>query len=203
MQREPLSSCGFTFQIMGEPMNLDKPKFVDLPHGKCAGAPILKTLWNRFDFSFLLSQTGIRKERGVPAWILAFLYIAALIAQCTSVNQIARLVTADKLLQHMCQGLQIAQCTFSRFLSAEFDWAKLGLKRIARLQQDPDTAFKEGAIVNLDDTLSPYPFGKSIPFLAWLFDHSAKVHVWAMKWLGVSVILCHLAEAQQARGGAH
>lgn len=170
-------------------MNLEKPKFVDLPHGKCAGAPILKTLWNRFDFSFLLSQTGIRKERGIPAWILAFLYVVGLIAKCTSVNQIAKLVTEDKLLQHMCQGLQIAQYTFSRFLSAEFDWAKLGLKRIARLQQDPDTAFSDGDTVNLDDTLIPYPYGKSIPFLAWLFDHSEKVHVWAMNLVVLQAVL--------------
>jgi len=45
---------------------LEKPRFRDLPQGECAGAPILRKLWDRFDFSFLLSQSGIYKHRGVP-----------------------------------------------------------------------------------------------------------------------------------------
>jgi hypothetical protein len=39
---------------------LAKPHFRDLPQGECAGVPILLKLWDRFDFSFLLTQAGIK-----------------------------------------------------------------------------------------------------------------------------------------------
>jgi hypothetical protein len=36
----------------GFPMNtLQKTRFRELAHGECAGAPILLTLWDRFDYS--------------------------------------------------------------------------------------------------------------------------------------------------------
>jgi hypothetical protein len=75
---------------------LEKPKFRNLTHGECAGAPILRKLWDRFDFSFLLTQSGIFKVRGVPTWIVAFLYVVGLIAQCTSVLHMSKL--ANKML---------------------------------------------------------------------------------------------------------
>jgi hypothetical protein len=174
---------------VGDTLNLEKPKFVELPHGKCAGAPILKSLWDRFDLSLLLSQAGIYKERGVPTWMLAFLYVVGLIAKCSSVNKIAQLVADDQLLQHMFRSLQIAQHTLSRFLTGNFNWELFGLKRVARLQQDPDACLKDGDSINLDDTLIPHPFNKSIPFLSWLFDHSKKVHLWAMNVVALQAVL--------------
>ena len=36
---------------------LEKPKFQDLPRGEYGGAPILRQLWDRFDFSLLLTQS--------------------------------------------------------------------------------------------------------------------------------------------------
>ena len=59
---------------------LAKPHFRDLPQGECAGVPILLKLWDRFDFSFLLTQAGINKLRGVPTWMTAFLYVVGLIS---------------------------------------------------------------------------------------------------------------------------
>lgn len=58
----------YIFLIKGDdPMNtLAKPRFSDLSHGESAGAPILLKLWDRFDFSFLLMQSGIIKSSGVP-----------------------------------------------------------------------------------------------------------------------------------------
>ena len=63
---------------------LEKPRFRDLPQGECAEAPILRKLWDHFDFSYLLTQSGIFKQRGVPTWLLSFMYVMGLIAQCSS-----------------------------------------------------------------------------------------------------------------------
>lgn len=53
-----------------------------------------------------------------------------------------------------------------------------GHKRIERLQQDEDTALKTADVINLDDTVIDHPFGKSLPFLCWLYDSSQKISVW-------------------------
>ena len=70
---------------------LAKPHFRDLPQGECAGVPILLKLWDRFDFSILLTQAGINKLRGVPTWMTAFLYVVGLISHCTSVSKMAEM----------------------------------------------------------------------------------------------------------------
>ena len=45
---------------------LKKPKFKKLSYSSFGGAPLLLSLWNRFDLSLLLTQSGIFKSRGVP-----------------------------------------------------------------------------------------------------------------------------------------
>jgi len=47
--------------------NLEKTRFSELPLSECGGAPVLRSLWDKFDFSFLLSQSGITKRSGAPA----------------------------------------------------------------------------------------------------------------------------------------
>jgi hypothetical protein len=46
---------------------LCKPTFENKDHGRGAGIPALKTIWDLFDLSLLFSQTGIRKHSGLPA----------------------------------------------------------------------------------------------------------------------------------------
>ncbi|WP_036667218.1 hypothetical protein, partial [Paenibacillus darwinianus] len=144
---------------------LEKPRFRNLDQGECAGAPILRKLWDRFDFSFLLTQSGIFKVRGTPTWIVAFLYMVGLIAQCTSVLQMSKLASRDALLQPLLQQWNLAQHTLSRFLTSKFNWALFGHKRVARLQQDSETALQEGDVVDLDDSVIDHPFGKMLSFL--------------------------------------
>lgn len=80
--------------------NLEKPRFRKLSLSECAGARILRTLWDHFDFSFLLSQSGIVKRNGAPAWMLCFLYVIGLISGCTAVSQMAALAAKDAVLSH-------------------------------------------------------------------------------------------------------
>ncbi|OAB26867.1 hypothetical protein PMSM_25900 [Paenibacillus macquariensis subsp. macquariensis] len=47
-------------------------------HSECAGAPILKGLWDRIDFSLLLTQSGIMKRSGTPSWLVCFLYVVGI-----------------------------------------------------------------------------------------------------------------------------
>lgn len=168
---------------------LEKPKFRDLSQGECAGAPILRKLWDRFDFSFLLSQSGIYKDRGVPTWVLAFLYVVGLMAKCTSVLGMAKMAGKDELLKPMFHYWNIAQHTLSRFLTADYNWALFGQKRVERLQQDEDTRLQEGDIINLDDTVIDHPYGKFLPFLCWLFDSSKKISVWGMNLVVLQAVL--------------
>ena len=41
---------------------LCKPTFEKKDHGRGAGIPVLKTIWDLFDLSLLFSQSGIRKK---------------------------------------------------------------------------------------------------------------------------------------------
>ena len=168
---------------------LNKPKFRNLLHGECAGAPILRRLWDFFDFSFLLTQSGINKVRGVPTWMLAFLYAMGLIAQCTSVNKIADLAKKDALLNIMFRGMKITQITLSRFLTTSYDWSLFGHKRVERLQVDQDTRLQDGDVINLDDSQVVHPYGKMLSFLCWLFDHSLKINVWGMNIVVIQAVL--------------
>lgn len=94
---------------------LEKPRFRDLNQGECAGAPMLRTLWDRFDFSLLLTQSGIVKRNGVPSWMLCFMYMIGLVSNCPSVNQMATLAAKDALLSIMFKPYKLAQYTLSRF----------------------------------------------------------------------------------------
>lgn len=168
---------------------LQKPNFKKLNHSECAGAPILKSLWDRFDFSLLLAQSGIMKRNGAPSWIICFLYVVGLVSHCSSVAQMAKLAEKDSLLKAMLQPWKLAQCTLSRFFTKGFAWTTFGKKRIERLQQDPVTALTEGDVVNLDDTHSAHPFAKLLPFLNWLYDHSTKTYVWATNLVVLQAVL--------------
>lgn len=68
---------------------LQKPNFRELKQGNGGGTPILKSIWEKFDFSLLLTQSGISKRSGVVTWIIAFAYVAGLIANLKSVLSIA------------------------------------------------------------------------------------------------------------------
>lgn len=50
-------------------------------------------------------------------------------------------------------------------------------KRTTRLQEDPDIAPTDGDVLALDDTHSPQPYAKGIPFLYWFYDSSTKVYM--------------------------
>ena len=129
---------------MGDSMTLEKPKYKNLQQGNSGGTPILKAIWDKFDFSLLLTQSGIVKRNGIPTWIIAFAYVAGLIANLNSVLRIAQHTTQDKLLQPMFRNLNIAQYTFSRFFTTDYNWFLFGFKRVQRLQQEVETAFTEG-----------------------------------------------------------
>jgi hypothetical protein len=168
---------------------LEMPKFCNLPQGECAGAPILRKLWDRFDFSFLLTQSGIYKMRGVPTWILAFMYVVSLIAQCSSVLHMSKLAQKDELLKPLFHYWNIAQHTLSRFLTTRFEWAAFGQKRVTRLQQDADTAMQDGDVIDLDDSVVDHPYGKMLPFLCWLYDSSQKISVWGLNLVVLHAVL--------------
>lgn len=168
---------------------LEKPIYRDLQHSECAGAPILKSLWDHFDFSYLLSQSGIQKVKGVPAWMLAFLYVISLVSNCSSVLKMSKLVDKDAVLKIMFRNLKLGQYTLSRFLTETYDWNLFGIKRVARFQEEPDTKLQEGDSVNLDDTMVNHPYGKKLPFLCWLFDHSKKIDIWTMNLVALQAVL--------------
>jgi hypothetical protein len=83
----------------------------------------------------------------------------------------------------------VFQYTLSRFLTHNYDWHRLDPKRVARHQEDSDTMLKEGACINLDDTSVDHTYGKELPFLCWLFDHSKKVNIWAMSLIAIQAVL--------------
>lgn len=168
---------------------LQKPRFKDLNHSECTGAPILKSLWDRFDFSLLLTQSGILKRSGTPSWLLCFLYVVGLVSNCSSVLQMAQLADKDALLKAMFQPWKLAQYTLSRFFTNGFAWTTFGKKRVERLQQDSSTKLTEGDVVNLDDTHSAHPYAKQLPFLSWLYDHSTKAYVWATNLVVLQAVL--------------
>lgn len=169
--------------------NLEKPRFRELPLSECAGAPILRTLWDKFDFSFLLSQSGVLKRSGAPAWMLCFLYVIGLTSGCTAVSQMAILADKDAVLREMFKPFKLAQYTLSRLFTTPFAWRTFGRKRVERLQQDKDMKLREGDIINLDDTHSNHPFAKFLPFLCWLKDSSTKAYSWCMNLVVLQAVL--------------
>jgi hypothetical protein len=168
---------------------LQKPEFKDLNHGECAGAPILKNLWDRFDFSLLLTQSGMMKRSGTPSWLICFLYVIGLVSNCSSVVQMTQLAEKDTLLRAMFHPWKLAQYTMSRFLSSAMAWTTFAKKRVARLQQDDTTRLQDGDVINLDDTHLAHPYAKQLPFLSWLFDSSKKTYMWAMNLVVLQAVL--------------
>jgi len=167
---------------------LKKAKFKDLRDSILGGAPVLLALWERFDFSLLLTRTGIFKLRGVPTWRIAFAFVAGLVAQCTSDLDRVTFLGQDAVMKMLMLSRTISQSAMSRFLTGYSKWQEFTQRRVHRLQQDPDTALAEGDVVALDDSLIPHPFAKKIPFLAWLFDHSQKVYVWALNLVALHAV---------------
>ena len=167
---------------------LKKPKFKDLHDSVLGGAPVLLALWERFDFSLLLTQTGIFKLRGVPTWQIAFAFIVGLVAKCTSDLDRVTFLSQDAVMKMLMFSRNVSQSAMSRFLTGYSKWQEFTKRRVERLQRDPDTALAEGDVIALDDTLIPHPFAKKLPFLAWLFDHSKKVYVWAQNLVALHAI---------------
>jgi hypothetical protein len=168
---------------------LEKPRFKELSQGECAGAPILRSLWDRFDFSLLLTQSGIMKRSGTPSWLLCFLYVIGLVSNCSSVVKMASMAKKDSLLKAMFQPWKLAQYTLSRFFTTSYAWRTFGKKRVERLQQEENTRLQEGDVVNLDDTHIAHPYAKKLPFLSWLFDSSSKTYTWAMNLVVLQAVL--------------
>jgi hypothetical protein len=146
-------------------------------------------LWDRFDFSLLLTQSGIFKRSGAPAWMLCFMYAIGLVSGCSSVMQMSELARKDALLELLFKPFVLAQYTLSRFFTTPFAWRTFGKKRVARLQADGDTALQEGDIVNLDDTHSAHPYAKKLPFLCWLKDSSTKTYSRCMNLVVLQAVL--------------
>ena len=149
----------------------------------------MKSIWDKFDFSLLFSQAGIRKHSGTPAWIMAFAYICGLIAKAGSANQNAAYSTDAPALQQILQGKPIAQSAFGRFLAKPFHWLTFTTKRILVLQENSETRLSDGDIIALDDTKIEHSYGKKIPFLCWLFDSSDKRHLWCMDLVTTLAVL--------------
>jgi len=103
---------------------LCKPTFVKKDHGRGAGIPVLKAIWDLFDLSLLFSQTGILKHSGTPTWLLAFAYICGLVDNAGSANKNAKFSADAPFLKQLLSGQMITQCAFSRFLSKPFQWLK-------------------------------------------------------------------------------
>jgi len=168
---------------------LCKPTFVKKDHGRGAGIPVLKAIWDLFDLSLLFSQTGIIKHSGTPTWLLAFAYICGLVDNAGSANKNAKFSADAPFLLQLLSGRRITQCAFSRFLSKPFQWLKFSNGRLARMQEHPESRLTDGDVIALDDTKIEHPHGKKIPFLCWLFDSSDKRHVWCMNLVSTLAVL--------------
>lgn len=160
--------------------NLQKPKFKELPYSTFGGAPLLLTLWNRFDLSLLLTQSGIFKKSGIATWQFAFIFVIGLMASCSSCLQMVTLYKKDALLRLMLNGKIITQSAFSRFLVFPFQWHIFNLKRIAKFQEDTQTQLVDGDIIALDDTLIAHNHARKIPFIYRLWDHCSETYIDAM-----------------------
>src|SRR5690554_2416298 len=159
---------------------LQKPKFKNLPQSSFGGAPLLLALWNRFEFSLLLTQSGIFKKSGVATWKLSFLFVVGLIARCTSCLQMVEFYAKDRLLNAMFGGASVTQSVFSRFMTGTFQWNAFNLERVSKFQEDAQTQLVDGDIIALDDTLIAHNYTKKIPFIYRLWDHCSQSYMDAM-----------------------
>lgn len=158
---------------------LKKPRFKELPFSSFGGAPLLLTLWNHFNFSLLLTQSGIYKQRGVPTWKLAFLFVVGLISRCGSCLKIIDFYKKESLLQRILNE-NITQSVFSRFMVSPFQWNLFNLKRVAAFQEKEETRLVDGDVIALDDSLIQHNHARKIPFIYRLFDHCSNQYVNAM-----------------------
>jgi hypothetical protein len=108
---------------------LKELKFKKLSFSSFGGAPLLLSIWNRFDFSLLLTQSGISKKRGVPTWKLAFLFVVGLMARCSSDLQMVAFYQKESLLQRIFNE-KISQSAFSRFMVSKSNWQLFNLKEL-------------------------------------------------------------------------
>jgi hypothetical protein len=159
---------------------LQKPKFKELPYSSFGGAPLLHALWNRFDLSLLLTQSGIFKKSGIATWKFAFIFVVGLMARCSSCLQMVKFYEKDALLRAMFGGKAVSQSAFSRFLVSPFHWRLFNLKRVAKFQEDAQTQLVDGDIIALDDTLIAHHHAWKIPFIYRLWDHCTETYIDAM-----------------------
>lgn len=170
--------------------DLHQPKFKKLSYSAFGGAPLLLSLWNRFDFSLLLTQCGIVKTRGCPTWKLAFLFVVGLMSRCAACLQMIQFYEKESLLQRMFGGQNITQSVFSRFMVSAFAWHTFNIKRMAMLQEQEDTMLKDDDVIALDDTLVEHNHARKMPFIYRLWDHCSKAYVNAM-----NVVVLHAVKA--------
>jgi hypothetical protein len=170
-------------------MRLCQPTFEQKQHGLGGGIPALKAIWDLFDLSMLISQCGIRKHAGVPAWILCFAYIAGLVAKSTSTNKVVKFISDSPLFKCLLADESITQSAMSRFFAKSFAWLNFSVGRLAKLQDKSECRLEDGDIIALDDTKLEHPYGKKLPFLCWLFDYSDKRHVWCMNLISTLAVL--------------
>lgn len=159
---------------------LQKPRFKELPYSSFGGAPLLLSLWNRFDFSLLLTQSGIFKKSGLASWNFSFLFVVGLIAECSACLQMVNFYKKDALLQAMFGGKTVTQSAFSRFLTSPFQWSLFNLKRIVKFQEDAQTRLVDGDVIALDDTLVAHNHTQKMPFIYRLWDHCSEAYIDAM-----------------------
>jgi hypothetical protein len=74
----------------------------------------------------------------------------------------------------------MTQSSLNRFLTGFSEWDIFNRKRMARLQEDPDTARVDEEVFELDDTHAPYTYAKGIPFLQWPTTVQVRFYTWAM-----------------------
>jgi len=168
---------------------LKEPKFKNLSFSSFGGAPLLLTLWNRFDFSLLLTQSGINKKSGTPTWKMAFLFVAGLMARCKSDLKMIDFYDKESLLQRVCDE-KISQSALSRFMVSKFNWQLFNLKRVAKFQENQETQLVDGDVIALDDSLIEHNHSKKIPFIYRLFDHCSDSYVKAM-----NLVVLHAVKA--------
>jgi hypothetical protein len=155
-------------------------KFKKLLYSSFGGAPLLLSLWNRFDFSILLTQSGIFKSRGISTWKLAFLFVVGLMARCNSCLQMVQFYDKESLLQRIFNEKAISQSAFSRFMVSKFQWDVFNLKRVAKFQEEEETRLVDGDVIALDDSLIEHNHAKKMPFIYRLFDHCSSTYVNAL-----------------------
>ncbi|WP_245280929.1 transposase [Desulfitobacterium hafniense] len=165
---------------------LSKPNFKNLKYGAGGGLPIIKSIWERFSFSYLF--LSIDKHSGLSPWKMVFAYIAGIIANSSSVNKIASHCSGVPVLKEVLGGIVPSQSALSRFFSKQFNWLGCSVNRIKLFCSAPETIISEGDVVALDDTKIEHPYGKKLPFLCWLFDNSEKRHIWCMNLVSTLLV---------------